>query len=96
MKGKDLLGSISPVYGMATGRGAFGKMTDSMGYGMGIIPGMLADNRKKKKDGTVMTPVEEATATAKPAMKKGGMVKSSASKRADGCAVRGKTRGKMV
>lgn len=27
---------------------------------------------------------------------KGGSVKSSASKRADGCAVRGKTRGKMV
>ena len=27
---------------------------------------------------------------------KGGMVKSSASKRADGCAQRGKTRGKMV
>jgi hypothetical protein len=27
---------------------------------------------------------------------KGGMVKSSASKRADGCAVKGKTRGKMV
>jgi hypothetical protein len=29
-------------------------------------------------------------------MKKGGMIKSSASKRADGCAVKGKTRGKMV
>ena len=28
--------------------------------------------------------------------KKGGMVKSSASKRADGCAIKGKTRGKMV
>lgn len=28
--------------------------------------------------------------------KKGGKVKSSASKRADGCAQRGKTRGKMV
>jgi hypothetical protein len=30
------------------------------------------------------------------ALKKGGSVKSSASKRADGCAQRGKTRGKMV
>ena len=29
-------------------------------------------------------------------MAKGGMARSSASKRADGCAVRGKTRGKMV
>ena len=32
---------------------------------------------------------------AKP-MKKGGMARSSASKRADGIAVKGKTRGKMV
>jgi hypothetical protein len=32
----------------------------------------------------------------KMGMKKGGQVKSSASKRADGCAQRGKTRGKMV
>ena len=29
-------------------------------------------------------------------MKKGGMVRSSASKRADGCAIRGKTKGRMV
>lgn len=29
-------------------------------------------------------------------MAKGGTVKSSASKRADGCAVKGKTRGRMV
>jgi hypothetical protein len=29
-------------------------------------------------------------------MKKGGVVKSSASKRADGCAKRGKTKGRMV
>jgi len=29
-------------------------------------------------------------------MKKGGSVKSSASKRADGCAVKGKTKGRMV
>jgi hypothetical protein len=32
---------------------------------------------------------------AKP-MRKGGSVKSSASRRADGCAVKGKTRGKFV
>jgi hypothetical protein len=100
MKGKDLLGSLSPAYGMATGRGAFGKLTDSMGYGMGIVPGMLADSRKRKKDGTPMTPAEEAATAAKPGMKKGGKVKTmasggSASKRADGIAQRGKTRGKM-
>ncbi len=97
MKGKDVLGTLSPAYGLMTGRGAFGKVADS---GMaGIIPTMLS-NRRKKKDGTPMTPVEEATAAAKPAMKKGGVVKkmasgNSASKRADGIAQRGKTRGKM-
>ena len=35
-------------------------------------------------------------AAKKIKMKKGGMVKSSASKRADGVAVKGKTRGRMV
>jgi hypothetical protein len=35
-------------------------------------------------------------AKKKPLYKKGGAVKSSASKRADGCAKKGKTRGKMV
>jgi hypothetical protein len=32
----------------------------------------------------------------KPKLKAGGMVRSSASKRADGCAIKGKTRGRMV
>ena len=33
---------------------------------------------------------------AEMGMKKGGAVKNSASKRADGCAIKGKTRGRMV
>lgn len=33
---------------------------------------------------------------AQRGMKKGGMVKSSVSKRADGCCVKGKTKGRMV
>ena len=44
-----------------------------------------------------------ATGTTEPlgfsavsGMKKGGTVKSTASKRGDGCAVRGKTKGRMV
>lgn len=37
-----------------------------------------------------------ATAGQPQGMKKGGAVKSSASKRGDGCAMRGKTRGRMV
>lgn len=36
------------------------------------------------------------TRTEMSKYKKGGSVKSSASKRADGCATKGKTRGKMV
>lgn len=97
MKGKDVLGTLSPAYGLMTGRGAFGKVADS---GMaGIIPTMLSNQRRKKKDGTEMTAVEAAVAE-KPAMRKGGKVKKmasggSASKRADGIAQRGKTRGKM-
>jgi len=40
------------------------------------------------------TPKKEDKDTVKKA--RGGSVKSSASKRGDGCAMRGKTRGKMV
>jgi hypothetical protein len=61
--------------------------------GFGIIGNVAAnkmDDREEKKK------VEAAAAGAK-AMKKGGAVKmSSASKRADGCAQRGKTKGRMV
>ena len=42
------------------------------------------------------TDIEKVPGKRPMKMKKGGMVKSSASKRADGCAVKGKTRGKMV
>jgi len=38
----------------------------------------------------------DSSGNRKPGMKAGGMVKSSASKRADGIAMRGKTRGRMV
>jgi hypothetical protein len=91
-KDKSILGSLSPAYGMMTGHGAFGEMADS-GLG-GIVPTMLSEERRKKKDGTPMTKEEESAAGA-TGMKKGGKV-SSASKRADGCAIRGRTRGKMV
>ena len=85
---KDLMGTLSPAYGMMTGHGAFGSLADA-GVG-GIIPTMLARDRKKDKR------EEEEAKKMGAAMKKGGMVKSSASKRADSCAIRGKTKGKMV
>jgi hypothetical protein len=50
-----------------------------------------------------MTPVrgggmlpQSIAVMAKPSMKKGGVVKSSASKRADGCATKGKTKGRII
>ena len=90
---KDILGTISPAYGIIKGEGAFGKLAPSLG----LIPQAIAEERERKKQrGEVQMPD-----TAQPAMKKGGKVKKmakggSASKRADGIAQRGKTRGKMV
>jgi hypothetical protein len=45
---------------------------------------MMGNEPKDEKE---VKPVEKA---------KGGMIKSSASKRADGCATKGKTKGRMV
>ena len=67
--------------------------------GMGLI-GNLAYNKiedreeKKRRDAEMAAGVQPQGAAPMP-MKKGGKV-SSASKRADGCAVKGKTRGKIV
>jgi hypothetical protein len=44
---------------------------------------MMGNEPKEEKEEKEVKPVEKA---------KGGMIKSSASKRADGCAIRGKTR----
>jgi hypothetical protein len=43
MKGKDLLGSLSPLYGMASGHGMFGEI------GPGLIPSLARKSRKDKK-----------------------------------------------
>lgn len=66
--------------------------------GFGLLGNLAANKLEDKEE-------EKAAAAAgmapQPGMKKGGKVKKmakggSASKRADGCAQRGKTRGKMV
>ena len=80
---KDLMGTLSPAYGMMTGHGLFGQ---NVGILPAIAKSMRGDKEKEKEEAKKMG----------AAMKKGGMVKSSASKRADGCAIRGKTKGKMV
>ena len=72
---------------------ASGKFGDeNRGFAMGLLPGLMykRDRKDDKKDNA------NPAAPAQPGMKKGGMVKSSASKRADGCAQRGKTKGRMV
>ena len=55
--------------------------------GLGLIMSRAADKVGFTQDEKKEEPVKKA---------KGGMVKSSASKRADGCAQRGKTKGRMV
>ena len=76
------LGDISPAAGIATGEGMMGKLT-SLG-GLGAIAKLARDDeeKKKKQEASGMAPTGAG-------MKKGGM---TASKRADGCAIRGKTR----
>jgi len=55
-KGSKILGSLSPLYGIATGKGAFGKLAKA-----GLSPaGMLAKKMKNNKQAPVA-----ATARAK-------------------------------
>ena len=91
----DVLGSLSPVYGAVTGRGLMGKgmaAMEDIGIGGGVMTKMAQaarDKRRREMQG------------ARP-YKKGGTVKkmakggSTASKRADGCATKGKTKGRFV
>lgn len=79
-----ILGSISPLYGIASGQGLFGKTS----------PLALAihsdDDKKKRKAGEDGEGMKKGGKVKK--MAKGG----SASKRADGCATKGKTKGRFV
>ena len=101
MKLGKALGSISPLYGMATGKGAFGRgMAAIADSGLGGLAPMIArDARNRRRAG----PDGGGPAMVKiDGMKKGGKVKkmakggSTASKRADGCATKGKTKGRFV
>lgn len=81
MKGKDLLGSISPAYGMITGHGAFGDMR---GGALGAIANLGKGKKKKPVSDEVASDVASA-----------GVPKYKAGGRVDGCAIRGKTKGTM-
>jgi hypothetical protein len=79
-------GDVSPLAGMMTGEGLTG---DLMRQGLGgAIPTAIARDAYAEKE-------DEKRRKQAAGMKKGGKV-SSASSRADGCATKGKTRGKMV
>ena len=82
---------ISPVAAMISGTGGMGKaMRQGLG---GLAPMMIA--RSGYKDEEEERRAQEQAATQ--GMKKGGKVKmSSASKRADGIAMKGKTKGRIV
>ena len=103
------IGDVSPLGALVTGKGA---IADVARTGMlGLAPYFATKNRgdddkkaeaapaaedeKKKQAAAAM--VRGRRGMQAPGMKKGGKVKKcAASKRGDGCAQRGKTRGKMV
>lgn len=94
----------------ATNKGAVNKIARNGGFG--VTGMMMAKRKRDEEDARRqgmnsprMEPVrvsEVEEVTEQPAMRKGGKVKkmakggSSASKRADGCAIKGKTKGRMV
>jgi hypothetical protein len=85
--------SREDIKGLALTFGPAGAV-GPVAIGAGLVEARMNENRKKEKE------IREAEAELKresmrtsPGMKKGGM---TASRRADGIAQRGKTRGKMV
>ena len=111
MSFKKILGTLSPAYGIATGQGMIGKLADKglLGLGPRMIANEAQQNEAEKelarqqaeKEMQMAQRAEAMRAMQPQAMKKGGKVSyksggSTASKRADGCATKGKTRGRMV
>ena len=81
MKGKDILGSLSPLYGMATGHGLFGELRG------GALAPLFNDSKKKKK------PVSEEVASD---VANAGVQKFKHGGRVDGCAIKGRTKGRNI
>jgi hypothetical protein len=81
---------VSPLAGIATGEG-LGNLTQ---FGaLGAVADAIRRDREKDKERERQQ--QPGVAPTSAGMKVGGKV-GSASKRADGCAIRGKTRGKIV
>ena len=88
-KTKNILGSLSPAYGLMSGRGAFGKLAPAAG----LLPMALAKDREKEEEEKEKARFA-ATAAATSGMKKGGTIKKMA--RGGGIESRGKTKGRFV
>lgn len=95
-----VLGSISPLYGLASGQGAFAHLRK-----LSPVMHMIGETdtkaeKRRKAERAAAGGVESPEAGG--GMRKGGKVKkmakggSTASKRADGCATKGKTKGRFV
>jgi len=81
------LNDMSPLAGIAAGEGMMGELSK---FGaLGAVADAIRRDREKDKQ------QQPGVAPTSAGMKAGGKV-GSASKRADGCAIRGKTRGKIV
>lgn len=88
MAAKDILKAVSPIAMIADKNP---DMLRAFGVAGNIAANKLEDREEKKRREAEMVAAGAAPAPGTPVMKKGGKV-SSASKRADGCAIRGKTR----
>ena len=73
----------------ALASGVMGK--ENRGFALGLLPGVLYRDKYKDDEEERQRKEAEASMAARGGMKKGGKVKS-ASARADGIAIRGKTR----
>jgi hypothetical protein len=94
----SLLANLSPVYGALKGEGMFGDVLGKKSENEAEAQkAMQAAQEKKAADEQALAKANaQEWAKRQNGMKKGGMAKSSsASRRADGMASKGKTRGKF-
>lgn len=93
-----VLGSISPLYGMVSGQGAFANLRkiSPLMHAIGETDTKAEKRRKRKEEEAKKQGGASAPA---PTMRKGGTVKKMAKggkvTRGDGCCMKGHTKGKM-
>jgi len=100
---KNLMAGLSPAYALTQGKIPMSATLDMLKNKFGDSDKAKDAEKERddyKKQLAAMQAAQGVPAPASappmaPRMKKGGKV-SSASKRADGCAIKGKTKGRMV